>query len=139
MNETPTKKPVEDCHTLHDLSSERISAYSQLGHIRKEKYHRAATKQLHKLAKALGLARDDYDLRTNKGGIAVCGEITLHTDTFYCEVSQSSMGIGSEIMFRRCDGRKDYTGGPNNFAPAAVLDDAEEFAQYIRKSNRFGF
>ena len=36
MNDTSTTRP-EDCHTLHALASEHITAYSQAGHIRKEK------------------------------------------------------------------------------------------------------
>jgi hypothetical protein len=42
-------------------------------------------------------------------------------------------------MFRACDGRKDYTGRANHFAPAGALDNPEDFAQYLRDCGRFGF
>jgi hypothetical protein len=34
----------------------------------------------------------DYDLRSNEAGLAVSGEITLHADRLYVQVSQSAMG-----------------------------------------------
>ncbi len=121
----------ENANTLAALASEHIDAYTEPGHSRKEKYHRIARKQLHKLAQQLDLKPDDYDLRSNKGGVAVCGEITLHTDTLYVQVSQSCLGAGREIMFRRCNGRKDYTGEQNHFAPASALDDPRAFIDLL--------
>jgi hypothetical protein len=43
------------------------------------------------------------------------------------------MGNGSGILFRSCKGRKDYVGGPNNFAPLDLLNNPEELAQRIRE------
>jgi len=74
---------IENANTLAVLASEPINAYSTSGHKRKEKYHRMARKQLHKLAQQLDLDPGDYEIRSNKGGVAVCGEVTLHTDTLY--------------------------------------------------------
>ena len=125
--------------TLSQLTEKQLHGYNGAAAKNKYDYHRLAQKKLRELAHELMLAKTDYDLRSNKGGIAVCGEITLHTDTFYCQVSQSAMGIGSEVLFRSCKGRKDYSGGPNNFAPAAVLDDPRAFAKYLRECGRFGF
>ncbi len=84
----------------------------------KRLFHSRARSQLRRLATALGLRPGSYDLRSNPAGIAVSGEITLHTDRLYVQASQSAMGNGSGILFRTCKGRKDYVGGPNNFAPA---------------------
>lgn len=89
----------------------------------KHLFHREAKKRLKDLAEALCLSRGAYDLRTNKGGIAVSGEITLHTDALYVQVSQPATGCDSGILIRTCKGRKDYTGGPNHFAPLRSLDD----------------
>lgn len=126
-------------NTLNELIKKPINGYNGAAAKNKSDFHRLAAKKLRELAHELMLAKTDYDLRSNKGGIAVCGEITLHTDTFYCQVYQSAMGIGSEIMFRSCKGRKDYTGGPNHYAPVAVLDDPRQFAKYLRQCGRFGF
>jgi hypothetical protein len=34
---------------------------------------------------------------------------------------------------RTCKGRKDYTGGPNNFAPLSTLDNIEALAGYCQR------
>lgn len=81
----------------------------------KERFHRAGKKALKKIAELMDLQKGDYDIRSNKGGIAVSGEVTLHSDTFYLQVSESFMGRGKEILYRSCKGRKDYCGGGNNF------------------------
>ncbi len=84
----------------------------------KAAFHRVAARQLRVIAKQLGLTKDQYDLRHNQGGIAVSGEITLHTDHVYVQVSQS----GSDgVLYRTCKGRKDYTGGPNHFGSLTML------------------
>lgn len=82
----------------------------------KRLFYSRARSQLRRLATALGLAPGSYDLRSNPAGIAVSGEITLHTDCLYVQASQSVMGNANGILFRTCKGRKDYVGGPNNFA-----------------------
>jgi hypothetical protein len=46
----------------------------------KDAFHRNARRQLKLLAAALGLPPAKFDLRSNKAGIAVSGEITLHAD-----------------------------------------------------------
>ena len=46
----------------------------------KRLFHCHARAQLLKLAEALGLEPGEFDLRSNEGGIAVSGEITLHAD-----------------------------------------------------------
>lgn len=69
------------------------------------------------VAKKLGLKKKDYDLRFNPGGCAVMGEITLHTDAFYAQVSAGS--YCSPFWWRTCKGRKDFTGGRNQDARSA--------------------
>ncbi|MEW6453886.1 MAG: hypothetical protein AB1490_24820 [Pseudomonadota bacterium] len=99
----------------------------------KRLFHSRARSQLRRLATALGLRPGSYDLRSNPAGIAVSGEITLHTDRLYVQASQSAMGNGSGILFRTSQGRKDYVGGPNNFASLDLLNNPEELAQRIRE------
>ena len=99
----------------------------------KRLFHSRARSQLRRLATALGLPPGSYDLRSNPAGIAVSGEITLHTDFLYVQASQSVMGHDNGILFRTCKGRKDYVGGPNNFAALDLLNRPEELARRIRE------
>jgi len=99
----------------------------------KRLFHSRARLQLRRLATALGLAPGSYDLRSNLAGIAVSGEITLHTERLNVQASQSVMGNANGILFRTCKGRKDYVGGPNNFASLDLLNRPEELAQRIRE------
>ncbi len=87
----------------------------------KREFHRHARRQLQLLADALGLPPGSYDIRSNLGGIAVSGEIILHADHLYVQVSQSAMGHDSGVLFRTCEGRKDYVGGRNHYASVVVL------------------
>lgn len=99
----------------------------------KRAFHVQARRQMTKLAIALGLSPGGYDLRSNKGGIAVSGEVTLHADHLYVQVSQPATGYDTGIMFRSCRGRRDYVGGPNNFASLDLLNDPSELALHLRR------
>ena len=98
----------------------------------KQRFHTAARARLRELADYLGFAPDAFDLRCNAGGVAVSGEITLHCDTVYIQVSQSSLGPENGILIRTCEGRRDYTGGRNHFAPLRLLDDTPALAAEVR-------
>jgi hypothetical protein len=120
-------------HTLQTLTNKHINGYTVEAQSYKDAFHKVVKIRLRKLAKILGLTTADYDLRTNKAGIAVCGETTLHTDNIYIQVSQSCLGPGHEILYRGCNGRKDYTGKRNHFASISVLDDnLNVFAEIIK-------
>jgi hypothetical protein len=125
---------VNRANTLGDLAARHIDAYSNTGAARKEKYHSLARRKLRKVANLLGLTAKDYRLSTNRGGIAVCGETTLHMDKLYIQVSQSAIGPGREILFRNCDGRTDYCGKQNHFVPARRLDDVADFLDSLRRA-----
>lgn len=99
----------------------------------KRLFHSRARSQLRRLAVALGLAPGSYELRSNQGGIAVSGEITLHSDRLYVQVSQSVIGHDSGVLFRTCKGRKDYVGRLNNFASLDLLNQPDELAERIRE------
>jgi len=99
----------------------------------KRRFHFCARSRLRRLATVLGLEPGSYDLRSNLAGIAVSGEITLHSDRLYVQVSQSVMGHDS-ILFRTCKGRKDYCGGPNNFASLDLLNRSDDLARRIREA-----
>ena len=98
----------------------------------KGRFHREARRQLLALAKELGLAPGGFDFRRNEGGIAVSGEATIHSDRLYVQISQPATGNDTGILFRSCDGRRDYTGGRNNFASLDLLHRPAELARLIR-------
>lgn len=99
----------------------------------KRLFHRRARRQLLELAAALGLEPGEYDVRRNDGGIAVSGEATLHAARLYVQVSQPATGSDTGILFRTCEGRRDYTGGRNNFASLDLLHRPVELACLIRR------
>ena len=98
----------------------------------KQRFHTAARRRLRRLATALGFSPGSFDLRSNLGGIAVSGEITLHHDDLYVQVCQPATGADSGILIRTCQGRRDYTGGCNHFAPLRLLDDEAALAAQVR-------
>ena len=98
--------------------------------------HRSAMGMLRELAAALGYAPDAYDVRSNKGGIAVTGEVTLHADNLYVQVCDAWGGNHLQLLIRTCKGRKDYSGGINynlNFHLAS-FDDIVQFCQRITRN-----
>ena len=98
----------------------------------KRLFHARAQQQLKALAAALGLADDQYDLRSNEAGPGTSGEITLHTSSLYVQVRQSCMGPEAGILFRSCQGRRDYVGGVNNFATIDLLHRPVKLARRIK-------
>lgn len=88
---------------------------------RKTRFHNAARAFLRTLANdRFKLDSAAYDLRSNKAGVAVSGEVTFHSDTLYVQISaDSSMG---SVMYRKCSGRKDYTGGRNRFSDILMFE-----------------
>lgn len=92
----------------------------------KSNFHRKARMALRRVATELGLSSRDYDLQINPGGIAVSGEVILHTNSIYIMVSQFCNG---DVLYRTCDGRKDYCGGTNHFCSAKELEDVEQFCR----------
>ena len=81
----------------------------------------------------MGLGPGDYDLRSNMAGTAISGDIVLHADEIYIQITTSSFGHGREVMFRRCKGRQDYRGEHNNFCDIAVLADPVRFTALVAR------
>lgn len=97
----------------------------------KAAYLKLGTKLLRSLATCMQLPRGTYDVRTSEGGIAVPGECILHSDHLHLQICNSYSAPGPAIMYRTCKGRKDYSGGRNNWAPVSRLDDIEAFAIFL--------
>lgn len=98
----------------------------------KRRFHTTARSRLKKLAAELALPPGSFDLRSNKAGIAVSGEITLHHDRVYIQVGQFGMSSGHGILIRTCKDRKDYTGGANHFVALTMLDDIPALVAAVR-------
>jgi hypothetical protein len=98
----------------------------------KQRFHREARLRLRRLAKALGFPSGRFNLRSDLRGIAVSGEITLHHDDVYVQVCQPATGWDSGILIRTCEGRHDFTGGRNHYAPLRLLDDEAALAALVR-------
>lgn len=83
-----------------------INAYTDAGHRRKRVMHSAGRAFLQRLARDLGLQTHQRDIRSNVAGIAVSGEVTLHADRLYVQISESCIGRGGPmVLYRTCRGR----------------------------------
>lgn len=76
----------------------------------KDCFKRESMALLRKVAKLLGLEKGTYDIRYNPAGIACSGDATLHAENFYVSFN---LDVLDWVLVRTCQGRKDYTGGPN--------------------------
>ncbi len=114
----------------HDFDFRKSVAYDRE---RKEQFHRLACRQLRLVAAALKLRPAEYDLRSNRAGGAVSGEVTLHSDHIYVQASQPFGGFDSGILIRRCNGRSDYLGERNHMASLDLLHRPVELAERIRQ------
>src|SRR3546814_693895 len=79
------------------------------------------------------LARDEgsFDIRYNKGGPAVSGEVTLHGEDVWVQLSLGLSGPAREVCFRKVQGRDDHLGDRNCWASIRELVDPGD-----RKSTR---
>ena len=98
----------------------------------KAEFKRLAMKLLRELAKTLGLEKSTYVIRYNAFGIACSGDATLHADNVYVSMNADMVGLG--IMVRTCHGRRDFTGGHNNWHSYQRLaaDGIERLAGTVR-------
>jgi hypothetical protein len=111
-----------------------ITAYDAEGAARKRQFHRDAQRFLQALATQLGLSSEQYDLRTNAGGMAVSGEVSLHADHLYVQLSKSPMG---DVLYRWCDGRHDYCGAYNHALNFHELLDVDRQREFLTQCRRF--
>ncbi|MFH1343992.1 MAG: hypothetical protein ABIL01_22750 [Pseudomonadota bacterium] len=98
----------------------------------KRRFHTTASSRLKKLAAEMALPPCTFEIRSNRAGIAVSGEITLHHDRAYIQVGQFGLSSGHGILIRTCKGRKDYSGGANHFVSLGMLDDIPALAAAVR-------
>lgn len=98
----------------------------------KQKFHSQGRARLRELAKTLALPKGTYEIRSNHGGIAVSGEVTLHHENVYVQILQSCLGEDMGVIVRTCNGRRDYAGGPNHWLRLSCLNDIDALAHYVR-------
>lgn len=115
--------------TLHILC-ERGVAYDAPA---KRAFHAEGRRALLRLADALGLAPGSYTVRSNQAGPGVSGDITLHADEIWAQLSVSLIGPDHEICFRRVRGRDDHIGERNHWASVRELLDPVRLADRIRR------
>ena len=90
----------------------------------KDSFHKLGKKFLKTVAKQLSLP--NFDVRSNKGGDAIVGEVILHTPSFY-------VNIGTNFSYARaCQGMKDYSGGVNNTIPTEALKSVNDFIEFLQ-------
>lgn len=88
---------------------------------------------MRRLAEALQLPEGTYDVRVNKGGIAVSGEVTLHGEEVWVRLAISSFGHDREIAYRKVRGRADHVGDRNRWASVRDLLAPDRFAHKLRR------
>lgn len=111
-------------------------AYRGVGYDQAAKtaFHSEGRRALIRVADALGLADDSYDVRSNRGGPSCSGEITLHGEEVWVRLALSPMGEGREVLFRRVRGRQDHIGtGRNNWASVRDLVSPDRFAARLTR------
>jgi hypothetical protein len=127
-----------------------LNGYSDEAQALKDEAHRLAKALLKDLAEnILKLPKSAYEIRSNKAGVAISGEVTLHTDPLpncqrgvYVQIGQMA-GHAFPVLYRSCKDRKDYVGGANNFAAVGEMFSADpskrrEFLEKLHNYARLG-
>jgi hypothetical protein len=99
--------------------------------VKKETLHRSGKRLLLEIAGVLELSPEAYEVRSNKGGNGVMGEVILHSDHLYLMVHVMTGDL--RVMYRTCKGRKDYSGGINHFVGVSELASATASERFIAK------
>jgi hypothetical protein len=116
-------------HRLHSHAKNHTFAYDKKG---KALFHKLAKAALTEVG--LDLGHNKSTVRSNLGGVAVSGEITLHTDRIYIQISRGVLGKSKGIMFRSVKCATDHYGGPNHFTSLQAL--AENYEETLDKFRR---
>jgi hypothetical protein len=127
------EKAIQLVRRFLDVASEPVAYNPE----RKALFHRRGKTLLARIARDLGYREDQYDLRNNQRGIAVSGEITLHADNLYIQLSQRCFSGGEfDILYRDCQDRRDYTSGHYHFMRFDALLDYENALQRFTAAKR---
>lgn len=102
----------------------------------KRVFHAEGRAAMRRLAEALELDGGSFDIRSNKAGPAISGEITLHGDEVWVQLSLSCMGPDHEVLFRQVRSRSDHIGDRNRWASINELLAPDRLAARIRRELR---
>ena len=69
----------------------------------KHEFHRTFLRRLSKLAKLLNLPKGTFEVRSNKGGDAVSGEVTLHSENLYVQVGFLAQPQSMQLLLAEND------------------------------------
>lgn len=119
-------KPSEVKELVNILMTPGSCSYHRDAKIR---FHLLAMRYMKSVAKLMGLKTAQYDLRSNLGGAAVSGEVTLHTERVYFQLSNDH---GNQL-YRGCSGRKDYTGDHNQWFRPVIIRNINEVVETLLK------
>ena len=102
----------------------------------KRLFHAQGRTAMRHLAAALALEDGSFDIRSNKAGPAVSGDVTLHGESIWVQLSLGPFGPGREVCFRKVQDRHDHIGQRNYWASVRDLLEPEQFAMRIRQELR---
>lgn len=118
---------------IRQVTSGTIQGYSVVEAEIKRDWLNTGKRILRALAKDLGLQPGSYDIRINPAGLACSGDVHLHGEWIYVDLSQTALGPDFGFMWRGCSGRKDYTGHQNQWSKWDTLLNLKELADKMRK------
>lgn len=75
----------------------------------------------HYAEQLLQLPKEDFVVRSCHGGPEVLGEAILHSKQWYFQIFWSHNGY--RVMYRKCQGLSDCTGGQNRYTTPMLLPD----------------
>jgi hypothetical protein len=99
----------------------------------KRAFHTEGRAAMRRLADALQLEDSKFDIRSNSAGPACSGEITLHGEEAWVQLSLGCFGPDREVMYRRVRGRSDHIGDRNRFASVRALLAPDRLADRLRR------
>lgn len=104
--------------------------------VAKRLFHSEGRAAMRRLADALALDEGSFDIRSNKGGPAVSGEVILHGEDVWVQLSLGLYGPEREVCFRRVRDRRDHVGDRNLWASVRELLEPDRFAARISRELR---
>ena len=114
MTKREVDKFIEICRVPFD-------GYTDNGKTKKE-YARLGRKVARRLAEAID--QSGANVRWNKAGPAVAGDVTMHGNRIAVYFTGGPMFTGehAQFLYRRVEGKHDHTGGGNRWLPYTSLE-----------------
>jgi hypothetical protein len=95
----------------------------------KNEFHATGKRFLKAIVSAMGLDKGSYEIRSNKGGEAVSGEVVLHAEGIYIYLTADMNG---KFYYRKVKSRKDYVGETNHFFNFEDIKTETGIIQFVR-------